>query len=449
MNCPQCQEQLAAYIEDLLVDQEKDAVASHLRDCSKCRLEADQHRQLRDRLFQDASATSKSPLAPAVMNRIVDHQAPKPRRISMSKRYGRMGLGLAAAAAITALLVVPWGEGQHGRAAAAEVFARAVKATSGLKSVYMKLNVRTIPNDNFEYIQLDRDFVPYEMWKQFGDLPKYRVEKPGRIVESDGQTALLVIDGVGTERVASEGAPDTGYVGWIKMLLDVDQVLDSELRCAERNGWDFQVTEEKGSDGTLQQVVTIEAVAMGDFTNDWLRNKTINDSDQRRVFRFDLETGRLEDLDLWVHGDDGDVLVLDIAEIAYDPEIDPGLFDVEPPKSAIWFVEPGVLPDNDKYARMSPSEAARAFFQALADEDWDEVLKFYPFSDLTQKVKDVYGGLEIIEIGEPFQSGGYPGWFVPYKVRIEYAGAIPYVKEFNLALRNDNPAGRYVVDGGF
>ena len=52
---------------------------------------------------------------------------------------------------------------------------------------------------------------------------------------------------------------------------------------------------------------------------------------------------------------------------------------------------------------------------------------------------------EIITIGEPFQSGRYPGWFVPYEIKLN-SGEI---KAHNLALRNDNDAGRYVVDGGF
>jgi len=108
-----------------------------------------------------------------------------------------------------------------------------------------------------------------------------------------------------------------------------------------------------------------------------------------------------------------------------------------------------VLPDNDKYARMTPDQVAHAFFQALADEDWDEALKFYPWSDFTQDARGTYGGLKIIEIGEPFQSGDYSGWFVPYKIKLESGFLWFGVKQHNLALRNDNDAGRCVVDGGF
>jgi len=60
-------------------------------------------------------------------------------------------------------------------------------------------------------------------------------------------------------------------------------------------------------------------------------------------------------------------------------------------------------------------------------------------------MKDIFGGLEIISIGEPFKSGKYPGWFVPYEIEFKSGG----VKKFNLAVRNDNAAKRWQVDGGF
>jgi RNA polymerase sigma-70 factor (ECF subfamily) len=48
-------------------------------------------------------------------------------------------------------------------------------------------------------------------------------------------------------------------------------------------------------------------------------------------------------------------------------------------------------------------------------------------------------------IGEPFQSGIYRGYFVPYQIRMRNG----YVKSHNLAVRNDNPNGRWMVEGGF
>ena len=79
--------------------------------------------------------------------------------------------------------------------AAAQVLTDAAKAVSNLHSVYIKAQIRTLPHDNFEYIGLDLDFVPNEMWKEFDGTPqgKWRIEKPGRIVVMDGQSSLLLI----------------------------------------------------------------------------------------------------------------------------------------------------------------------------------------------------------------------------------------------------------------
>ena len=58
------------------------------------------------------------------------------------------------------------------------------------------------------------------------------------------------------------------------------------------------------------------------------------------------------------------------------------------------------------------------------------------------------GGLPLefptISLGEPFQSAGYAGWFVPYEIKLKSGGT----KKHNLAIRNDNPAHRFQFDGG-
>ena len=61
--------------------------------------------------------------------------------------------------------------------------------------------------------------------------------------------------------------------GWLGELLDVDQVLDRQLKLAEKHGSALELTQEEGDDGAPKLVVTVEAVAKGDYTNDWLKNK--------------------------------------------------------------------------------------------------------------------------------------------------------------------------------
>ncbi|MHC4759214.1 MAG: hypothetical protein ACYTE8_11205 [Planctomycetota bacterium] len=101
-----------------------------------------------------------------------------------------------------------------------------------------------------------------------------------------------------------------------------------------------------------------------------------------------------------------------------------------------------VLHDNEKYKKMTPKEVAEALFTACAEENWDEFQKYWGSGH--EKMKDYLGGLEIISIGEPFQKGAYPGWFVPYEIKLKNG----HVKKHNLAIRNDNATKRYMFDGG-
>lgn len=72
------------------------------------------------------------------------------------------------------------------------------------------------------------------------------------------------------------------------------------------------------------------------------------------------------------------------------------------------------------------------------------MVKFLGQTGVSQPMKDYLGGLEIVSIGEAFQSAKYRGWFVPYEIRLRSG----HIKKHNLALRNDNPAHRFQLDGG-
>jgi len=334
-------------------------------------------------------------------------------------------------------------QGGHPPVAAISALAQAAEAVAELDSVHIQARMRTVAHDNFELIRLDRDFVPIEMWKQFGPPPKWRVEKPKRVVVMDGKSSMQLI-GSGLGGLASKGGPGKGYIHWLKPLLDPHRVLENERRQAGAQGSQMSLEKQEGPDGKPKQVLTVEAKAQGDYTNDWLKNKSIAGSDNRRVYTFDAETHRLEGLLVYVHDGEEDVLVFEITEIEYDVDLDPELFSLTLPEDVVWFEEPKTLSDNERYQNMSAEEAARAFFQACADEDWDEMLKFYGMSAVTPKTKKWLGGLEIVSIGRSFKSGRYPGKFVPYEIKFKTGKT----KKFNLAVRNDNRAKRWVVDGG-
>ena len=102
-------------------------------------------------------------------------------------------------------------------------------------------------------------------------------------------------------------------------------------------------------------------------------------------------------------------------------------------------------------------KTARAFFDACAKEDWETAKAVAPgYFDKAEEVsylKARYGGLEVVELGkavkDTFKEGEskgllYPGFYVPYKIRTRSDG----VKEYRIAVRNDDPSGKWRVDGG-
>jgi hypothetical protein len=59
-------------------------------------------------------------------------------------------------------------------------------------------------------------------------------------------------------------------------------------------------------------------------------------------------------------------------------------------------------------------------------------------------MKKYLGGLEVVSLGEPVQAKPYPGWLIPYEIKFKDGNT----KSWKLSVRKDNPAKRYVVDGG-
>jgi hypothetical protein len=179
--------------------------------------------------------------------------------------------------------------------------------------------------------------------------------------------------------------------------------------------------------------------------NDYLKNKFLDTSDTRRVYRFDTETELLEGVQVYVARSSGEVLVFELQEIEYNQPMAAAVFQLDLPQDVTWYQEPQKLPDNNKYASMSAEQAARAFFGACGRSDWTEVAKFFQFMPINGEIKDYIAGMTIVSLGNSFTSKGYPGRFVPYEIKLKNGD----VKKHNLALKKDTKTDRWFIDGGF
>jgi outer membrane lipoprotein-sorting protein len=288
----------------------------------------------------------------------------------------------------------------------------------------------------------DQDFVSVEVWKQFDD-PKWRIDKPGRMAVMDGQSTNLYIRDSNTGMKIDRPSPCAFDTDWLHEVANISQVLTSEIRAVESRKNSPVISEETGSDGSVKVVLSIEN--QSNFPDgDYLKNKFFSTADTRRVYVFDKQSNRLETVKAYLLSKNEPELIFEVSRIDYNPQIDPAVFHPAFPDDAAWApVETPVIANNQAYASMTAAETARAFFEAFARRDWDEAGKFYPLP-IQDSFKDYLGGVEIISLGKPFQSMIGPQFYIPYGIRLSNG----MVKKHNLALRNDNAAGCWMVDGG-
>ena len=348
----------------------------------------------------------------------------------------RTRLGWLAAAAAAVLVLVPVLQTiSTERMPAASVLAEGVKTLSDIRSLRMSGRIRSPRGEPFEFVDLKAERVPLTMWKDFGDIERWRIEKPGRVVVMDGRESLLLMN----ERMASRGGPRAGFVEWLRPLLNPDSVLGDELAKVRLDGSAASV-EESGT----AILLSVRRKAAGNDPASWLRNKLIVDSDHTCRYRFDRETKRLTALTVTVHADGQDVEVLALDSIEYNGPIDPAVFALRMPENVTWYVGTSEMPMRGPLPT-NARETAERFFNGFAQEDWATVLTVYPASEVSPQMRKAFGRLELVSLGEPFQVPVYGGWFVPYKIRF----ANGHTKSWKLAVRNDNPEGRWKVDGGY
>jgi hypothetical protein len=321
------------------------------------------------------------------------------------------------------------------------VLGQAAYAMANFQTVHIKATLRTHPGENFAFIDLKSDPVPIELWREAGKPGRWRLQNPGRVVVMDGQRSVLWIP---KAKLTNEAPPGGGaFIEWFAMLMEPDTLLEREMKTASEDGSSLTLTRETGPTGAEELVVSIDSAAKGDFSqSDYARDYSIDESDNLRIYRFDADTKRLTGLQIYVHQPKGDVLVFETQSVAYDEPMDDSLFALDIPADAVGFVEPkvaGAVPEAS-----TPEGAARAFFEACATEDWDRLRPLGGYTAIPDWLKNGFGGLQIISIGKPFRSGNYPGYFVPYEIRLKDGS----IRKHNMAVRNDNPAKQYVEDGG-
>ena len=449
MNCIEINEKMADLFDDSISQEIKDELFAHIRECSDCRKLYDEISMVMAELQPRVTINASRNLHARILDQTLKIKNPyRTRRGRILPMLTPTWKKVTAIAALLALVLILFpifnrsGLFQNKADAANTLLGKSISALTNVKSVYMEFNVRTLENENFEYIDMNAGFVGNKLWKVFGNPSKWRIEKPGRIVVMDGKNQYLYISG--PMGFALVGDADRGSVDWMKILLDPGKILQTEKDFAARNEAKYQVVE-KGND----IILTIRAKAMGDFRNTYALNKTIPESNNRRVYTFDKSTNLLKSLNVYIEEDNKEIEILQLITIKYDEPVADSKFVITLPANVKWVPFDRLI--NDKHTGLtgvSSEEATKRFFEAWQKEDWktvDQLMPGFMNSIDVELVKHEYGGLTILSIGKPFKSGQYPGEFVPYSIMLKSGN----IKKMNLALRRDNPEKKWWVDGGF
>jgi hypothetical protein len=253
----------------------------------------------------------------------------------------------------------------------------------------------------------------------------------------DGKNQYLWIPKLAEGIKAGSGA---NFTEWFKILLDPESILLKEKANAKNKDSKFTMSE-IGDETYL----TITSKAQGNFINDYCKNKSIIESDNRREYIFDNKTKLLKSLKIYILQGEKETLILETENIAYNEPVDSSLFAITLPEGVVW-KELAMDPKNETFSNITSKHAAELIFEAMSKNNWDAIKDVWQLaSRVTMSfLKNKYGGLEVIKIGEPFKSGHHRCEFVPFEVKLSDGS----IRKHNIALRNDNKNKVWVVDGG-
>lgn len=401
----------------------------HMDECRECRDYYESVRGVAERLTPAVRPTVPASLADDVLREVGATRAP--RRSGIRRRLSRIAAAAVAVvlvAGATLLVVAP-----NPARAAGNIFAGSMGQMGNVRTMVMKLKIRTLPQEIFSYIDLDASMEPYTLTVELGGPKRWRLDKPGRTAQFDGDTYYSMIHDLKQGFYSKR----QGFIDDFTVFLDPYALLSREKQLADLDsGAKYKVTER----GDVIYL-TVEAKAQGDFENDYLLNSSIEESDNIREYVFDASTRLLKGLKAYVLNDGERVLVLEVETIAYDTPVDDTTFSTLP-DGYVW-KDVDYIPDNDRFKDITAEQAARMVLEAILSGRTSTLTGVLDYYDTDRLVAD-YSGARIGSVGEAFRSGTYAGVFVPCELILPNGST----EVVTMALRNDNPNRMWLVDGG-
>jgi hypothetical protein len=329
---------------------------------------------------------------------------------------------IGAAGWIAATLFLGPGGTTTAYAAALEPVAQATARTN---AVHVILRMLTREGEDFTFVNLGGELQPVEAWVDSG---RARMDKPDRITVFDGKETVFYHPSRREAFRSAGSGIDTDLfwpAAWVREI-------------QSRPGGEVEVLS-RDTSGGRGRILLREKAAPGRR----LAPSFLGDFDRETEVVWDLETQRLLGLRRWVYTGDQRRLFSELLSVEYLDAIPDERFRLELPADVRWG---GISEAPAVFASLGPREIAARLFDAAVKGDRKTLEILCPSPATVDFLLDAKTRpSELLFLGEPFRSGEYPGVYVPYKVRYGPQGS---VRAHNLALRDDNPALRWVYDGG-
>lgn len=437
MNCQEFHKMIPDLLAGTLSPEDLSTAREHLTTCPACaealRTARETLRSVTPRFEPSVPEGLEVRLLDAVHRRATASKTPerRPRR-----RLVGLLSGVVSAAAVV-IVVLTFGLNTSARAARNRL-TQAIASMEGLRSIRIELRIRTSEQENFDYIDPHREFIPHTLEAIYSPRLLWRVEKPGRKALYDGEHTYLWFDSL-NDGLIQPYAPDA--IGMLNLLIDPSQLLELERQLTRAHtGARYELRRE-----AEVLYLTVISPAQGDFSqSDHERNTSIIESNTRREYRFDALNGRLLGARVTLLAEEGERALLEIDRITYDAPLDTATLTVLP-EGINWTDQTRNTP-SPRLTGIDAKEAARLILAAFAtwdNEILDEALRSYG-AHARELLQSRYAGATVERLSEPVRSGKYPGWFIPCTLRMGDGSR----ERIRLALRNDNSAGSWVVDGG-
>lgn len=337
-------------------------------------------------------------------------------------------VGASCVAAVLLLILLPTG------LSAKEILTETICALLNTEGIKMTVEVRTRPMENFRYINLAEDFVVHNIFIAKSDSTvSWRIDKGGRAASGNTGGIYNWIDQLNIGWLTNSSDPKE-LLGEMAILLTPEKILESELQNCINNSDAHYDVEKKNN----EIILSVHYKAHGDFTNPYMLNASIAESENVRSYVIDAATKHLKSASVSIINGRQKTEVLKITNIVYGT-VDPNFLTLP---SGIKFID---IPHSSLQGLigLNATEAASAFLNAL--ETWNvSILENTIDNNMMNAIyeQDLKGSV-LVSVGKSFTSGNEGLTFVPYILQLPNG----MQKQHNLALHKNDQGGWIVVGG--